>query len=137
SGAQSPELYPRTDTDAGAADSRGSRAAAGASGVFFAQTLVDEHSPGSRAAQPSRLLPRRVHLSLQPTYVRVAWQALLPADRAGCRYPTAPVSCSSRPRRRGYTTTGWGRLSKVHTHIPLKCTCIPAFPGLPPDLQVA
>src|SRR5207245_11234102 len=62
------------------------------------EALAARHPPRRGPAAAARLLPRRVHLSLQPSRLQPPRSALLPAPRTGCADRAA---ASGDHRRRG------------------------------------
>jgi hypothetical protein len=65
---------------------------AGASGGLAPETLAAGDAPGRAESSAPGLLPRRVHLPVQPAYVPTPREAVLPSDPTG-------RGCSARALR--------------------------------------
>src|SRR5215813_5786072 len=55
--------------------------------VITLKAVEEPAHPGRGASPPPRLLPRRIHLPLQPTRCPASWPALLPTSPASRRHP--------------------------------------------------
>ena len=63
---------------------------------FAPQTLASRHPPGSRTAQPGRLLLGRIHIPVQPPHVALAGTAILSVAGAGfVRCDSGSCGCAS------------------------------------------
>src|SRR5208283_1653529 len=77
---------------------------------FVVEALVTRYPPRRGGASTPAILPRRIHLSLQPSEVEKPRQALLPAHATGRQYRSENVRHNGGPRpiTSSENTTGWG-----------------------------
>ncbi len=92
-------LHPRRDERLGLRRPRARRDARGPPRRQPAQALAAGNPPGRRQPRPARLLPRRVHLPLQPSPLPPPRAALLPPARAGHGDRPAPLQDPQGPRK--------------------------------------
>ena len=86
------------------APDKAERAARGAPGRLTAQALADRHPALRRRRAPPALLPRRVHLPVQPPQRQQPRPALLPTPPASRRHRPAPAA-DAPPARDQYRTS--------------------------------
>src|SRR5271157_4794907 len=85
--------------------------AARASRDLAAEAMVARHPSGCDRTPPPGRLPRRVHLSIQPSYLCLARQTVLSPGPAGCAGRSGPVCNSDQ------TTAYCVRWREVNTPI--------------------
>ena len=84
------------------------------------QTLADGHPSGRGQPSTSRLLPRRIHVPVQPASLTPSGQALLPALQQGVALDPvlyAAMARGVRGPKKGRRHNSLGYLSEGNTHL--------------------
>jgi hypothetical protein len=90
---------------------------------LLATTLADRHPPGHSPPTLPRLLPRRIHLPLQPPHLAVTGQALLPhrllqqamqVEPTPYRLIVTTAAKKIRPQHLGVGGVNWITMTHVH-----------------------
>ena len=118
-------LSPRGELPGGATGARLGTAPPGALRGVVSEALDTGHASRSGQPRASRLLPRRIHLPLQPPQVRKSRQAVLPPGSAGRRRGTGALQIAGRRHRDTrsdrpqHVVAISSYLSQVNTHLNL------------------